>query len=100
MIRILREELLTKLKKKVAEVCEIQNILPGHVIGNTGQSHKMDQIGGNTKNLPCNIDDDQIQLNSIEFNGCQWMSMKINEHQLNLIEFNRNQLISTDINRF
>ena len=52
------------------------------------------------ENLPHNTDDDQIQLNSIKFNGSQWMSIEINEHQLNSIEFNGNQLISTDINRF
>ncbi len=70
MIRTLCEELLTELKKKAAEVYETQNILPGYIIqeGNMSQSHEMDQIGGNRENLPHNMDDDQIQLNSIEFN--------------------------------
>ncbi len=66
----------------------------------TNQSQGTDQIEESTKNLSCNTDDDQIQLNSIEFNGNQWISVEINEHQLNSMEFNKNQLISTDINRF
>ncbi len=101
-IRTLREELLTKLKKKAVKVCETQNVLSGHVIqkGNTNQSHKMDQIEGNRENLSRNIDDDRIQLNSMEFNRNQWMSIDINEDQLISIELNKNQLISTDINRF
>jgi len=68
--------------------------------GNISQLHEMDQIGENTENLLRDTDNDQIQLNSMEFNGNQWMSTEINEHQLNLVEFNRNQLISIDIDRF
>ena len=52
------------------------------------------------RNLSRNTDNDQIQLNSIEFNGNQQMLIDINEHQLILTEFNRNQLILIDINRF
>ncbi len=40
----------------------------------------MDQIGGNTENLSRNTDNDRIQLNSIEFNENQWMSIDINKH--------------------
>ena len=63
MIRTLCEELLTKLKKKAAEVCEIQNIPPDYIIqeGDTSQSYEMDQIGRNKKNLLRNTDNDQIQ---------------------------------------
>ncbi len=46
--------------------------------GDINQSYEMDQIEGNMENLPHNMDDDQIQLNSIEFNGCQSKSMNIN----------------------
>ncbi len=99
---MLREEFLTELKKKAAEVCETQNVLPGHMTqeGNISQSHETDQIEENRENLPHNTDDDQIQLNLIEFNRNQWMSININKDQLISTEFNKNQLISTDINRF
>ncbi len=32
------------------------------------------------RNLSRNTDNDQIQLNSIEFNGNQWMLIDINEY--------------------
>ncbi len=56
--------------------------------GDTNQSQGMDQIEGSTENLQRDTNDDQIQLNSMEFNGNQWMSVEINEHQLNSVEFN------------
>ena len=62
--------------------------------------HKTEKDKGNQENLAGNMDNDQIQLNSMKFNGNQWMSIDINEHQLISTEFNGNQLISTDINRF
>ena len=58
--------------------------------GNTSQSHETDQIRKNRENLLRNMNDDQIQLNLMEFNGNQWMSIEINEHQLNSEEFNEN----------
>ena len=41
---MLREEFLTELKKKAAEVCETQNVLPGHITqeDNMSQSHEID----------------------------------------------------------
>ena len=99
---MLCKKLLTEFKKKATEVCEIQNILPDHVTqeSDTNQSQGTDQIEGSTKNLLRDTNNDQIQLNSIEFNRNQWMSVEINEHQLNSVKFNGNQLILTDINRF
>ena len=46
------------------------------------------------------MNDNQIQLNSTEFNGNQQMLIDINEYQLISIKFDRNQLILTNINRF
>ena len=87
---MLYKELLTELKKKAAEVCEIQNVLSGYITqeSNISQSHETDQIEGNRENLPHNTNDDQIQLNSIEFNRNQWMLIEFNEHQLISMEFN------------
>ena len=43
-LRILHEKLLTELKKKATEVCEIQKEISGHMIqeGNMGQSQDTD----------------------------------------------------------
>ncbi len=63
MIRILHEELLTELKKKAAEICGIQNVLPGHMTqeGDTNQLHVTDQIRGNME--ICHITQMMIKFN-------------------------------------
>ncbi len=51
------------------------------------QLQNMNQLEENTKNLPRNMSDDQIQ----------WHSMKFNEYQQNSIDFNDYQLMSMNI---
>ena len=81
------------------KVCEILNGTQSHMTqeGDTKQSWKTDQLEENTENLSRDINNNQIQLNSMEFNEDQWMSFDINRNRSILAEFNRFQSISTDI---
>ncbi len=38
--------------------------------GDMSQSYDIDQLGKNMGNLSCNMNDDQVQQNSIEISGC------------------------------
>ncbi len=51
----------------------------------------------NQKNLAGSISNDQIQLNSIKFNGYQSISMNINGYQRILTDIDRFQSILTNI---
>ena len=64
-----------KLEIKAGEFVRLKcNLKPN-------EDHRIGKGKGNQENLADNTSDDQIQLNSIEFNENQWMSIEINEHQ-------------------
>jgi len=55
----------------------------------SNKDHSIGKGKGNQENLAGSISDDQIQLNSIEFNRCQSISMNISGYQRISIDFNR-----------